>query len=104
MHSSLQAILDTADSVRQSEMALEKAYNEAVGAASDNPEHPSVLAGVACNRLTLFEIHESVLDYYRNMPRTADSDPNVALAIYINVIIRGAFDDWRADIQRQLKS
>ena len=103
MHESLQTMVDTAASVRRSETRIHEAYLEAMGVAGDNPEHPSVLAVVQQNRLTKFEMHESVLDYYRNMPRTAERDPNVELAIYINVIIRGAFEDWHQDLQQRLR-
>jgi hypothetical protein len=96
MHPSLQGMLDAAQSVRASESAIEKAFEDAFGIASDDPETPSVLAVVSRNRLIGFEIDESILDLYRNDP--------TALAVYVNPIIRGAFTNWRSNFAELARS
>lgn len=96
MHPSLQGMLDAAQKTRASEATIEKAFENAIGIAGDDPETPSVLAVVSRNRLIGFEIDESILDLYRNDPTT--------LAVYVNTIIRGAFNNWRTNLAELARS
>ncbi|MFZ2175227.1 MAG: hypothetical protein WAW17_14595 [Rhodococcus sp. (in: high G+C Gram-positive bacteria)] len=89
-------MLEAAKNVHQSETIMDKAFSEAFGAASDHHETPSVLAVVSRNRLIGLEIDDSVIDMYRNDP--------VTLGVYLNTIIRGAFENWRDDVRKRMQS
>ncbi|ULD38948.1 hypothetical protein [Rhodococcus qingshengii] len=103
MHSSLQTMLDAAAQIRQSEEITHRAFADSVGYAADQPEDWSVLAIVANRRLVVLEIDESVIELYRNMPNNNDNLPEVQLALYVNTIIRGAFQDYREKVAEKLR-
>ncbi|WP_301851079.1 hypothetical protein [Rhodococcus pyridinivorans] len=94
MHPNLQEMRSAAQSVRATQELSDHAFSGVLGMAADHPEMPSVLAVVSRNRLIGLEIDQSVLDQYRN--------DLVTLGVYVNTIIRGAFEDWRREVAKQV--